>query len=100
MKYFFGYLAAEAKAVGPEGEIEGDGKQDEGVCAAVAVHARVHRRLQGPDQPEAADVHARRLDHGHRHRSHLYIPLLASPGQNLLTHETTVAVLITLANMI
>ena len=78
-------LAAEAKAVGPEGEIEGDGEQDEGVRAAVAVHARVHRRLQGPDQPETADVHARCLDNGHRHGSHLYLPLLASPGQHFVT---------------
>jgi hypothetical protein len=84
--FIFKHLATEAKAVGSKGETEGDGEQDEGVRTAVAVHARVHRRLQGLDQPEAADVHARCLDHGHRHWSHLHLPLLASPGQNQVTN--------------
>jgi hypothetical protein len=74
--------AAEAKADGPEGEVEGDGCEDEGLCDAAAVDARVRRRLQSPDQLEAAHVHAGRMDHGHRHGSHLYVPVLASPGKN------------------
>ncbi len=41
--------AAEAKAYGPEGEVEGDGCEDEGLCDAAAVDARVRRRLQSSD---------------------------------------------------
>ncbi len=80
--------AAEAKADGPEGEVEGDGCQDEGLCDAAAVDARVRRRLQSSDQLEAAHVHAGRMDHGYRHGSHLHVPLLASPGKKQLMKET------------
>jgi hypothetical protein len=80
--------AAEAKAYGPEGEVEGDGCQDEGLCDAAAVDARVRRRLQSSDQLEAAHVHAGRMDHGHRHGSHLHLPVLASPGKKQLMIET------------
>ena len=78
--HIFLISASKAEADGPEGEAEGDGLEDEGVRAAAAIHARVHRRLQGPDQPEAADVRHSGLGHGHRHGTHLHLPLLAFAG--------------------